>query len=338
MLTRRDLLKMGVIGAGGYLSFPHDRAFARPPSSFLANPRSPATVPFVTPLPVPDPPSELAAPFPEYTTPPYSGRPRGYERVGANTRFFQLVLEARSSSFHPDLPNTPIWGYRDFNVPEGQWPFVLGPTFGESISGADILRSDPQGGIGSLVREVHNIPDDPVGFGVTRFSTHFHGGHQPARADGFPENIACFPDPVVFEHIGDHYDYFYPGLEPGALDIVDGRPGATEERTARASTRWYHDHIIDFTGQNAYRGLAGFYISSDTKRLDDDPYFAQDLDDENDPDGLQLPSGVPFFGGPGFDIPLVIQDKMFDSYGRLVYNSFDHNGFLGDKFVVNGAI
>src|SRR5262249_44377102 len=29
---------------------------------------------------------------------------------------------------------------------------------------------------------------------------------------------------------------------------------------------------------------------------------------------------------------------LFDRNGFLVYNSFDHNGFLGDKFLVNGKI
>src|SRR5206468_666460 len=39
-----------------------------------------------------------------------------------------------------------------------------------------------------------------------------------------------------------------------------------------------------------------------------------------------------------FDIPIVIQDKLFDQDGRLVFDTFDHNGFLGDKFVLNGKI
>src|SRR5207247_1261653 len=54
---------------------------------------------------------------------------------------------------------------------------------------------------------------------------------------------------------------------------------------------------------------------------------------ENDtsPTALRLPSGA-------FDIGLVIQDRLFNAHGFLVYNSFDHNGFLGDKFLVNGKI
>src|SRR6185436_4597938 len=40
-----------------------------------------------------------------------------------------------------------------------------------------------------------------------------------------------------------------------------------------------------------------------------------------------------------FDVPLLIQDKRLDRNAQLVYDGLtDHNGFLGDKFLVNGAI
>jgi len=85
---------------------------------------------------------------------------------------------------------------------------------------------------------------------------------------------------------------------------------------------WYHDHAIDITAENVYRGLAGFYVSFNTL----------DTGNETDPPpALGLPSG-------DFDIGLVIQDRLFDRNGFLVYDNFDHNGFLGDKFLVNGKI
>src|SRR2546428_10639464 len=138
MLTRRDLLKMGVIGAGGYLSFPHDRAFARPSSSFLDNPRSPRTTPFVQPLPLPDPPNqaefseaELAEIPDEYKTPitpsgDGSDPARCGPMLGPNTRLYKIVSEQRLVKFHPDLPLTSLWGYRDFNVAPSE--FVLVPA------------------------------------------------------------------------------------------------------------------------------------------------------------------------------------------------------------------
>jgi spore coat protein A len=36
--------------------------------------------------------------------------------------------------------------------------------------------------------------------------------------------------------------------------------------------------------------------------------------------------------------PLCLQDRSFNNDGSLYYDSFDHNGFLGNHFLVNGAI
>ena len=69
------------------------------------------------------------------------------------------------------------------------------------------------------------------------------------------------------------------------------------------STLWYHDHSMDHTAENVYKGLVGFHL------------FFDEIDsgNENDPSptALRLPSGE-------FDIPLLFQDKRFDSNGQLV--------------------
>src|SRR4030095_3390313 len=94
------------------------------------------------------------------------------------------------------------------------------------------------------------------------------------------------------------------------------------------ATHWYHDHSIDITAQNVYRGLAGFYLNFnqlDTGRATDPPPAA----------GLPRARGLPT---GDVDLGLVLQDRLFDRNGFLVYDSFDHNGFLGDKFLVNGKI
>ena len=81
-------------------------------------------------------------------------------------------------------------------------------------------------------------------------------------------------------------------------------------------TQWYHDHVEHATATNVYRGLAGFYLF-------DDPNEAP----------LNLPSGAE-------DIPIVIQDKLFNADNSLNYpfpgNGSD-NGVLGDVLLVNGA-
>ena len=331
MLTRRDMLKLGLVGTG-YVVLRPDGRLVRADDLNL---RSPASTPFIDKLPVPPPPDEVQ---PFFDFPDDYRSPIPY--VGTETKFFEIVAEERFSRFHSNWPETSIWGYRPSTVVEngmlvdgkGKWPFVLGPTFVESRG-----RNTLDGGTGLLVRHVNDLPEDPPPpFGITHLSVHLHGGHHPARSDGFPENINFpgFPNPVVIEHRGDHQDYLYPTLDPGFIDNTTRSPDFRVLTTERPSTMWYHDHIIDFTGPNAYRGLAGFFLVFDEPNDAAAPF--QDLGGalgERDPKGLQLPSGVGVF-----DIPLVIQDKLFDANYQLVFNSFDHDGFLGDKFVVNGAI
>jgi spore coat protein A len=94
----------------------------------------------------------------------------------------------------------------------------------------------------------------------------------------------------------------------------------------RAATLWYHDHRMDFTGPQVWRGLAGFHIIRD--------------DEE---DALPLPGGEK-------DVPLMICDRSFDEDGSFLYPSLDPSllgepgveddymdGVLGDTILVNGA-
>jgi spore coat protein A len=94
----------------------------------------------------------------------------------------------------------------------------------------------------------------------------------------------------------------------------------------RAATLWYHDHRLDFTGPQVYRGLAGMYVLRDG------------VDD-----GLPLPKDEK-------DVPLVITDRTFRDDGSFYYPSLDPtlqdepgvlahaaNGMFGDTVLVNGA-
>jgi spore coat protein A, manganese oxidase len=128
---------------------------------------------------------------------------------------------------------------------------------------------------------------------------HHHGGHTESASDGSALVSEEIP-PNTFR------DFLYANDD----DI--------------AATHWYHDHDIDFTGHNVYMGLAAFYL----------------LDDDGE-DALNLPGSSHDPAPPGeypFEVALVFQDRVFDANNQLVYNPFDHDGFLGDKFLVNGAI
>jgi blue copper oxidase len=98
-------------------------------------------------------------------------------------------------------------------------------------------------------------------------------------------------------------------------------PGASYEydfqAINRAGTYWFHPHPHQLTGPQVYYGLAGLFIISDEEEA-----------------ALDLPSGE-------YDLPLVIQDRTFDSQNQMVYltnGMMDQMiGFLGDTILVNGA-
>jgi FtsP/CotA-like multicopper oxidase with cupredoxin domain len=302
-------MKLGLLGSG-YMLLPHDEVFARAKDEA----RSPATRPWLVPLPVPPVIDKRDTPL--SGLPPYCQRfPR---RIKNKTKYYEIVAEQRWVSFHPDLPDTPIWGYRPLGQPD--YSHVLGPTIIQNF-GSD---EDEEGG-GLAVRQHNALPADHRGFGVTRTTVHLHGGHHPAEADGFPTNLEGTDgfDHIVAER-GGFFDHFYPTTDPGYFDKQAGLSKEEPETTARQSMLWYHDHLLDFTGPNAYRGLAGAIIAMDNL----------DNGDETDPESLQLPCGP----NREFDIPLVVQDKWFARNGALIFSSFDHDGFIGDKIVVNGAI
>ena len=100
------------------------------------------------------------------------------------------------------------------------------------------------------------------------------------------------------------------------------RPGArwspSFEVRQRASLYWYHSHLHRGTGPQVYAGLAA-------------PIYVRD-DEE---DALDLPSeyGVD-------DIPLIVQDRLLDNSGKLLYPQNMHAqmmGVRGDRLYVNGT-
>ena len=142
-----------------------------------------------------------------------------------------------------------------------------------------------------VVRQKNELPV-PV-------STHLHGGVTPPESDGYPTDLV--PP-------GGHKDYVYPNEQ-------------------RASTHWYHDHRMDFTGPQVWRGLAGFYLVRDEAE-----------------DALTLPKGEK-------DVPVMIADRLFAEDGSFYYPSLDSSltgepgvlgaygdGVLGDSVLVNGAV
>jgi FtsP/CotA-like multicopper oxidase with cupredoxin domain len=83
----------------------------------------------------------------------------------------------------------------------------------------------------------------------------------------------------------------------------------------RACMAIYHPHPHEATAKQVYHGLAGGIIVND--------------DEET---ALGLPSGE-------FEIPIVIQDRLFDTQNQLIYAPNMHSsmfGFYGNRILVNG--
>lgn len=82
-----------------------------------------------------------------------------------------------------------------------------------------------------------------------------------------------------------------------------------------ASTLWYHPHPHGRTAEHVYRGVAGLFLIED---------------DESDRLDLPREYGVD-------DVPLVVQDRLFDDSGELEFRNTGGLGLFGDTILVNGT-
>jgi FtsP/CotA-like multicopper oxidase with cupredoxin domain len=149
-----------------------------------------------------------------------------------------------------------------------------------------------------LVRLTNRLPPFHFGFGVPEPTIHLHNAHTPSESDGYP---------LDYFRPGQSKDHFYPNIYAGG----DEREGL--------STLWYHDHHLDHTAENVYAGLVGQYLLFDH------------LDTGDEATGLRLPSGE-------FDVPMIVNDAVFDEDFQPVFDLFNLDGILGDKQMVNNVI
>jgi FtsP/CotA-like multicopper oxidase with cupredoxin domain len=289
-LSRRDLLRLGLLTSAGYLISKGGLSAGASGGQLT----SPGTTPFVDPLPIPAVKAPVSVLTPGPTEAPNTAA--GEARTRAHQRWSeflpQKLYETREREaphvWHRDLPLGTIWGY------DGTFP---GPTYharvGESV----------------LVRMFNDLPTAARAFGRPETTTHLHNGHTPSESDG---------NPLDYFEPGRFYDQLYPNCLAGYDAFEEGDPNEM------MNTLWYHDHRLDFTSQNTYRGLEGFYLL----------FGLRDSGDEEDtnPAAFRLPSGP-------FDVPLLFADKVFDpDSGQLYFDLFALDGILGDKFTVNGRI
>lgn len=177
-------------------------------------------------------------------------------------------------------------------------------------------------GVGNPARYEGPVPAVP----------HLHGGEVPAVLDGGPE--AWFLSQEQDDYTT-HGAAYYEGT-----DVVGSgaNPAAPNESIYRypndqeAAPLWFHDHLLGATRINAtFAGLAGAY-----------PIIDPDL---ALPEGLH-PVGLQRGDDVAYTIPLVIQDRMFDTNGQLFLPTTGVNPehpiwvpeFVGDTIVVNGKV
>jgi FtsP/CotA-like multicopper oxidase with cupredoxin domain len=312
-LTRREMVRAGLLTAGGSLILKQGlsaRAFGAGSSS----PSSPPATPWAQPMPIlpvktPVDYHDMTGGPPDGTTPidgattrvPLqfcSFDPGTGSLVGqfAPQKFYELVMQEAQHSFHPSYSTTTVWGF------DGQVP---GPNF-HAFYGEPVL-----------VRFHNHLPSVkvPQSFGIAEMTTHLHNGHTPSESDGNPVNFFnSINDPNPINPLG-FKDQLYPNVLAGFTTLGNGLGNPAEA----LSSLWYHDHHLDFTSQNVYKGMFGCYNLFDSK------------DTGNETTGLRLPSGA-------YDIPIFFNDFIFDQNCQTVFDLFNLDGILGDRFCANGAI
>ncbi|GAA0604277.1 multicopper oxidase domain-containing protein [Kribbella sandramycini] len=195
---------------------------------------------------------------------------------------YRVVQRKARLEILPGL-KTEVLGY------DGLFP---GPTF------------DVRSGQTTVIEQVNEL-DVPT-------AVHLHGGHTPAASDGWPLDLLMPP--------GGHHDHGHHSM--GGGDVKTGSRLYTYPNAQRAATLWYHDHRMDYTAPQVYRGLFGLHLIRDAEE-----------------DKLSLPAGER-------EIPLVIADRAFDEDGSFIYpaapdrpgvESKYMEGVIGDVTLVNGA-
>jgi spore coat protein A len=185
-------------------------------------------------------------------------------------------------------------------------------TYGGSFPGPTIRRP---AGERTEVTFHHELPRS-----AGELTVHLHGGHNRTQFDGQPGGLTP-------SHARSFYCDIPRGLSPrqSGNDLLIGPGGKRtyvydlmeEGRPERAAFQWYHDHRLDHTGRNVWRGLAGMWI----------------IDDEFEA-GLPLPSG-------DRDLALMIADRSFDRHNQLT-DPFTNlrppsDGISARTVLVNGA-
>jgi spore coat protein A len=341
MITRRDFLKLSGASAAALYASTRARFLLRARAQGIPLPGS-ALPQFIMPLPL------LSA----------AGGPM--ETIIAGTNEVTLTMKEFKANMLPPgflLPDgstydgTWVWGYRAGVTSDNPAGTYIGPVFVAS-------RGTP-----TQVRFVNDLPDDPnLAWrdwtdqtlhwadplngemnmcnhsivpgqppsedcashynGPIPAVPHLHGAETPPVLDGGPD--AWFTSEGGYHG---HAYYTHPGVTAAANEAV-----YRYLNTQEAAMIWFHDHLLGGTRLNVYAGIAGAYAL-----IDPDLHLPTGLH----PVGLQQGASGPV----DYLIPMVLQDRSFDTNGQLYFPNVGINPehpfwvpeFEGDTIVVNGV-
>jgi spore coat protein A len=253
MLTRRQLLKLGVL-SGAALASPL-RWLARPLAAGAQGQIEPEVfsqsdklAKFIQPLRMVGAAGGIPVAQKDTVNP-------GWWQSGVD--HYTIDIAQFTDQLHPDLPNpTRLWGY-------GQ-----GATSGFKHLGGVIAakRDTPvQITFRNALPLPHIIPVDETIMGVmgnqnNRANVHLHGGFVPWVSDGGPH--------AWWDPIGNLGLSFINNtvLRPGQT-VPNGEAEYYYPNHQSARLMWYHDHTFGTTRINAYAGVASAYVVYDDYEL-----------------------------------------------------------------------
>jgi FtsP/CotA-like multicopper oxidase with cupredoxin domain len=255
------------------------------------------------------------------------------DRDGKNAKSFDAAGNTYPAGTKRTLPPSTIYGFN------GTFPGpMINAEYGKPV----------------LVRFENHLDENPLNldrqdFGSPDYSflTHLHNGHTAPESDGNPHYAFLFGPQDKGYPVGSFVDNLYLNWPAG------------NDSREKQSFFWFHDHRMDHTGANVYKGMVGLYPIYDPEN---------NLDAGDETQGLRLP-GVRTNHANGtfdvdFDIPLAIFDMRLDDgvtnhqdfhdgqgeypaagnprahrewWGKTFHRHFPNHGFVGDIFTVNGT-
>jgi len=374
-VTRRDLIKWGLITSGGLLAPIHGlnpfirSAYADGGGIPTGAPRSPmfGALPFTQPMPrfdvLPRNAVNTLNPAPQAQsnqtqqsvpailgggTGPIEGRPPG--PIWAHQQFTQLPPQVAvqiitqgatpNNTYNPGVPS---------NMNSGIDPTLsLRPCFHPNLPDQGPLAFwtfngtlppkliQARYGEPILMREYNALPADVTQNGG--FGRHTISTHEHNGHHG-AENDG-FTGAFFFP--GQFYDYHYPIVLAGRNSIItaatDARAGSPDGSggITKVPGDWHETMSTHWFHDHMFSFTSQNVYKGIAGMFN--IYSALDRGNEaiNDGVNLRLPSGTANdFGNLDYDINLMLADKAWDNAGQLYFDIFNFDGFLGDVMTAN---